>query len=763
MMAKPTPAEWSSEGLLDEISNIDRQMNDRSFAFILGAGASITSGIPAGGALAWEWLQEIYTRKCLTPEQDIESWSAKELEISKFSKTDAASYYSKIFELRFGCDLQSGYAALEAKMENAEPSVGYSILAKILANKRHKVVVTTNFDNLIADALAIHALRPPLIVGHESLAGFVRPLLPRPLVAKIHRDLHLHPKNDQEGVNILEDGWSKALTSLFQHYTPIVIGYGGNDGSLMGFLDNLPKGHIPGRLFWCYREGDRPNDYIQNIISKNNGVMIAIAGFDEFMVQLAQKLFPNFKLDNLAEEINEIGAKRATRYAEQANKLMEKLAKTESTSHSSIVAQARNSISETSDNVNKWWTWVLRAQKENSFAKKLEIYEQAISFLPNSPELLSAYASFLVNQAKDLDKAETIYKQALNHSPDNAMLINNYANFLADHRKNYDMAEKQYKRALELAPDNADITCNFADFLADQRRDYDAAETYYKQALELAPDDADITGNFANFMAYQRQDYDTAEKLYNRALELDPDSDNIAGNFANFIADRRQDYDAAEKLYKRALELNPHSANNIGNFAKFMTDQRQDYDAAEILYDHALELAPDDSNIIGSLANFMINRRQDYDAAEKLYKRALELAPQDVNINANYVYLLLIKDNDIDFITIKNQIKQAVNNSQGIPSQPLAEILFYDCILFELMDDTISKSVGRIKKLFELGYVNGSWEFAHLYETRLTEISESKRPFYVVLGDAILDSSKVTALNKFSIWNQAEPIDPFTY
>ena len=187
--------EWSAEGLLDEIQKLDANMKDRSLAFILGAGASITSGIPAGGTLAKTWLKEIYLRQCLAPgNQDVEAWAAIKLGISDFRLSDAAAHYSRIFELRFGGDPKSGYAALEAEMEKAEPGLGYSILAKILAETRHKVVVTTNFDNLVADALAIHALQHPLIVGHESLTGFVRPQLPRPLVAKIHRDLHLHPK-----------------------------------------------------------------------------------------------------------------------------------------------------------------------------------------------------------------------------------------------------------------------------------------------------------------------------------------------------------------------------------------------------------------------------------------------------------------------------------------------------------------------------------------------------------------------------------------
>lgn len=40
--------EWTVKGLLDEIRHLKDNMKDRSLAFILGAGASISSGIPAG-------------------------------------------------------------------------------------------------------------------------------------------------------------------------------------------------------------------------------------------------------------------------------------------------------------------------------------------------------------------------------------------------------------------------------------------------------------------------------------------------------------------------------------------------------------------------------------------------------------------------------------------------------------------------------------------------------------------------------------------
>lgn len=148
-------------------------------------------------------------------------------------------------------------------MSEKEPSYGYSVLAQILADTPHRVVITTNFDNFVADALSIYTRTFPFVCAHESLTGFLRAVSRHPVVAKIHRDLLLEPINTPEGTATLLPGWIKALTELFKFYTPVVIGYGGNDGSLINFLDSLEPSTgtapaIRGGIFWCYRVGSEP-------------------------------------------------------------------------------------------------------------------------------------------------------------------------------------------------------------------------------------------------------------------------------------------------------------------------------------------------------------------------------------------------------------------------------------------------------------------------------------------------------------------------
>ena len=265
-MDTTTVQEWTLDGVLDQLGRISQDMQDRQFVFILGAGASVKSGIPSGKTLAEKWLTELHKREC-HDEMSLEAWVASPaLKIPGLTFDSAATHYSQIFERRFRGDRHEGYAALEHAMEGKQPSLGYSLLAEIIQHTRHKVVITTNFDNLVVDALAMHAHQSPLVVAHESLTGFVQPKLRRPLVAKIHRDLFYAPKNDVQGVSEMENGWKSALRKLFQHFTPIVIGYGGNDGSLMCLLESLAPGEIVGQMFWCYREGSPPSAAAQTLL-----------------------------------------------------------------------------------------------------------------------------------------------------------------------------------------------------------------------------------------------------------------------------------------------------------------------------------------------------------------------------------------------------------------------------------------------------------------------------------------------------------------
>ena len=286
---------------------------EKQFCFILGAGASMQSGIPGAKKLAQQWIQEIQE----TDEEDYFKWTQSQ----KIDLQKPDHFYSHIFDKRFELDIQVGHNFLRSIMEQKEPSCGYSILAQILATTKNNVVITTNFDNLIEDAMFIYSSKRPIVIGHEYLSEFIHASLTHPLIIKVHRDLNLAPKNSLRDTLHLNESIKKQLSHILRDYTPIVVGYGANDGSLIGFLDELNPEDINGGIFWSTLSLDDLNPITHDVIKKFNGFAVIIDGFDEFMIQLGNELhFPR-----LDEVIMDTAKKRAENYRNQVSLIRNKI------------------------------------------------------------------------------------------------------------------------------------------------------------------------------------------------------------------------------------------------------------------------------------------------------------------------------------------------------------------------------------------------------------------------------------------------------
>lgn len=186
---------------------------------------------------------------------------------AKLSNTD----YFTLFDLRFAGQTSAAYNALERAMDGKQPGFGYYPLSMLLTKTENKLVITTNFDTLTEDAIFIYTHKHPLVVGHESLAGFMGNNVRRPVIAKVHRDLFFSPMNRNMDMQALADGWEKPLENALQKYIPIVIGYAGGDRTLMTLLRKLKLK----KIYWCY-VGQKPNDDIAGLVEKNRGNLVKI-------------------------------------------------------------------------------------------------------------------------------------------------------------------------------------------------------------------------------------------------------------------------------------------------------------------------------------------------------------------------------------------------------------------------------------------------------------------------------------------------------
>ena len=172
------------------------------YCFILGAGASRSSGIRTGEQLMREWHSFLLKRGEDYIRESAEDAGLEEKEYAHLLRSDAKlsnKDYFTLFDLRFAGQASAAYNALEKEMDGKQPGFGYYPLSMLLTKTENKLVITTNFDSLTEDAIFIYTHKHPLVVGHESLAGFMGNNVRRPVIAKVHRDLSHEPEQGYAG------------------------------------------------------------------------------------------------------------------------------------------------------------------------------------------------------------------------------------------------------------------------------------------------------------------------------------------------------------------------------------------------------------------------------------------------------------------------------------------------------------------------------------------------------------------------------------
>ena len=712
-------------GFIAEVQHIHANMPDRRFCFLLGAGASKTSRIPTAGELGLEWLRKIHIERVGTA-VDFAQWLRegnhgidgipRNTSITDIATIAAA--YPAIYHAKWSHDRAQGHAEIERHIEAATPSYGYYALAEILASddpdspSRHNVVITPNFDNLPAETLGALGKKIPIVIGHSAIADFARPTLRRPLIIKFHHDFLLAPKSFPKDVDNMDQGYSQALAEIFRLYTPIVIGYGGNDGSLMGLLEKLEKNSIPGGILWCWRKGDPPSDRIKSVVAKQAGALVEIPGFDELMT-LLEKPFGNVfnpsKLRLRAE-------KRAQELTEAKERLTKK---TESDLSPSAVPSGP-------DGGAAFPRVTAAASAESSAVLDALSASAPVSTLrePEKSRLLAWWNwQERTDAATDLTEKEKLFSEGLEATGNALQLLGNYANFLADKRKDNTRAEEYYLKAIAVDPNNATVLGNYATFLADQRKDTARADEYYLKAVTADPSHANNLGNYALFLENQLKNDVRAEEYYLMAITADPDHANNLGNYATFLAERRADDARAEEYYLKSIAADPSHANTLGNYATFLKDQRNDDVRAEEYYLKAIAADPNHANHLCNYVQFLIGSARFDEAAAMASHAWAQVA--------------------------------------GQASMPVGEVAFSRWLLAAVTGADEQQALGRLKTLLQLDFDRLSWSFDHMLAACLPKLTAEQATLARKLAAALLDRSELAELDADPNWRlvQAIPLD----
>lgn len=272
----------------------------RPICMLLGAGASISSGMPSAQRCIWEWKQDIFVTNNPTlrdtvgelslpgTQQRIQRWLDQRGSYPAAGHPDEYSFYVKEC-YPTGQDRRVFFQSYVAK---ARPHIGYRLLPLLAKAGLVRTVWTTNFDGLISRASALADLIC-IEVGIDTPHRAERPQAEGELRAiSLHGDYRYDElKNTVAELQQQEATLRNELLHELQDYDLVVLGYSGRDASIMDALRLAYSGSSTCRLFWCGFGSDAPTPVEELIVTARmagkDAFYIATDGFDDLISRLA--------------------------------------------------------------------------------------------------------------------------------------------------------------------------------------------------------------------------------------------------------------------------------------------------------------------------------------------------------------------------------------------------------------------------------------------------------------------------------------------
>jgi hypothetical protein len=259
------------------------------FALLLGSGISASAGIPSG----WEVVSDLARRIAAVEGEaddldDPIAWYA--------SRYGGAPDYSSLLEAVAPTagqrrDLLSGYfepTETERASGLKSPTAAHRAIARLVARGTVSVVVTTNFDRLLEQALQSVGVEPVVVSTSAGASGSTPLAHSRCTIIKVHGD-YLDPniKNTVGELGSYEPPLDALLDRVFDDYGLVICGWSGTwDSALRHAIERCPTRRYG--TYWAARGEPSPDAAM--LIAHRDAADIAITDADAFFDSLAEKI-----------------------------------------------------------------------------------------------------------------------------------------------------------------------------------------------------------------------------------------------------------------------------------------------------------------------------------------------------------------------------------------------------------------------------------------------------------------------------------------
>lgn len=285
----------------DQFLRSMKQNMDTPHALLLGAGASVESGVPSAVDCIWDWKKEIFLSQNPALVENYHNIKLDSVRLAIQKWLDAQKIYPTLdSDEEYSFYAENAYPISDDRrkyfqhlVDGKTPSLGYHLLAMLAEKELFKSIWTTNFDGLMVKCAYQYSITP-IEITLESVERIYRNEVKGELLCiALHGDYKYGElKNTTGELDTQNEVFSSAISHELVNHDLIVLGYSGRDKSLMGALKKAYEIKGTGKLFWC-GYGNNPNKEVQELVEYINGVgrvayYVPTDGFDKTIYSLAR-------------------------------------------------------------------------------------------------------------------------------------------------------------------------------------------------------------------------------------------------------------------------------------------------------------------------------------------------------------------------------------------------------------------------------------------------------------------------------------------
>lgn len=268
--------------------------------FLLGAGASVKSGVPPAAQVAEMALRRAYCRENGHSDDDPRvvrsDWMTWAEGLEWFNRdAPLADQYPAILERLLQPREERREFFLKLLGQRTQPSKGYVALADLVFKGWVKTILTTNFEELAFEACRATPMPWIQIVRTPSEAGLISTAPAYPQVIHLHGSVeHYTDQNIESETRSCHPSLRVQVVPLLRDHPLVVIGYRGAEPSIMADLlaEGARDGNYRRGMFWCVRDSEALHPNVQQLASQlgANFQLVRVGGFDECMAELNREV-----------------------------------------------------------------------------------------------------------------------------------------------------------------------------------------------------------------------------------------------------------------------------------------------------------------------------------------------------------------------------------------------------------------------------------------------------------------------------------------